>query len=458
MPLSQLSIRSKITAVIGFLIVAITSLGVLGVVKMRAINADAAAIQSEWLPSVDALGELRANLIACRTIIRQHLLSDTVAAKQTMEMMLEDNLKSTEEVRRRYEKLINLPAERALYDEWVRVWEAYIQGIRQVLALSRNGGGIASQQTRDLNINTVSPIGTRADEILKKSIGLNNRQGYAAGEEAAETYRSAVRSLAVILGFTVLIGTALGVYIVRDVSRSITSIVTPMRELAAGHLDVVVPHRGENNEIGTMADALQFFKLTLIAKKAADDDAAAEMRERAMRLAVLATTDRLTGLYNRLKFDQALVGEIARAKRYNAPFSLVMYDVDRFKDVNDLHGHPAGDRVLVGLSDVVSSHLRETDMLARWGGEEFAILVTGSDSHDACMVAEKLRTAVTMTEFEQVGSVTCSFGVTEYHDGDTPEILVARADAALYQAKLNGRNRVELALPSGPGTDLSSAA
>ncbi|MBB5046566.1 diguanylate cyclase (GGDEF)-like protein [Rhodopseudomonas rhenobacensis] len=443
---------------IAFLIIAMTGLGVLGVVKMKAINADAAAIQSEWLPSVDALGELRANVIARRTIVRQHLLSDTAEAKQVMEMLLEDNLRSNDEIRRRYEKLVTLPAERALYAEWGQVWEAYLQGVRQVLALSRNSRGIASQEARDLNINTVSPIGTRVDEILKKSIELNNRQGDAAGKEAAETYRSAVRSLAIILGITVLIGTAVGVYIVRDVSRSITSIVTPMRELAAGHLDVVVPHRGENNEIGTMADALQFFKLTLIAKKAVDDDAAAEMRERATRLAVLATTDRLTGLYNRLKFDQALVSEIARAKRYEMPFSLVMYDVDRFKDVNDVHGHPAGDRVLVGLSDAISSHLRETDMLARWGGEEFAILLTGSDCHDACVVAEKLRTAVAQIVFDQVGSVTCSFGVTEYRDGDTPEVLVARADAALYQAKLNGRNRVELALPCGPDTDLSSAA
>lgn len=245
---------------------------------------------------------------------------------------------------------------------------------------------------------------------------------------------------------------------IRDVTSAIAAIVTPMRELAAGHLDVTVPHQGERNEIGTMADALQHFKLALIAKKADDDEAAAELRDRAKRLAVLATTDRLTGLYNRLKFDEALASEIARAKRYKTPLSLVMFDVDLFKTVNDRYGHPIGDRVLVGLSDLISSHLRETDMFARWGGEEFAILVTGSNHMEAHVVAEKLRIAITHVAFDQVGRITCSFGVTEYRDGDIPETLVDRADGALYQAKLKGRNRVELDVPPTPEANLSTAA
>ncbi|ABD87403.1 diguanylate cyclase [Rhodopseudomonas palustris] len=456
MRLSQLSIRTKITAVIAFLIMAVSGVGLLGVVNMRSINNDAAAIQNGWLPSVRALGELRASVITCRNIIREHLLSDTAQAKQAMEALLEDNVKSNIEIRSSYERLIKSPTERALYAEWVQLWEAYLHGVRQVLALSRDGGDIASLATRELNLDTVNPIGKRADEILKASIALNNQGADAAGREAAETYQSALTSLAAVLSLTVVIGITVGGYFIRHVGSAMASIITPMRELAAGHLGVAVPHQGERNEIGAMADALQFFKQELIAKKADDDAMAAELRDRAKRLAVLATTDRLTGLYNRLKFDETLASEIARAKRYKMPFSLIMFDVDLFKTVNDRYGHPIGDRVLVGLSDLASSHLRETDMLARWGGEEFALLVTGSSRMEAYVVAEKLRTAIAHVAFDQVGRVSCSFGVTEYRDGDIPELMVARADGALYQAKLNGRNRVELALPSEP--DLSSAA
>ncbi|ABD89062.1 diguanylate cyclase [Rhodopseudomonas palustris] len=441
MHLSQLSISTKITAVITFLIFSMAGIGLVGLLKMRAINADAAAIQRIWLPSVRALGELRSNVIVCRNIIRQHQLSDTVEAKQAAEVLLDAAVKTNDEARISYEALLGSPTERVLYAEWVKTWEAYLQGARQVLTLSRNSGGIASLETRKLNMDTVGPIGDRADEILKKSIDFNNQGADAAGQEAVKSYQSAVVSLATFLTIAVVIGGVAGIYIVRHVGSAIASNVTTMHELAAGHLDVVVPHQGENNEIGTMADALQHFKLALIAKKADDDDAAAELRDRARRLAVLATTDRLTGLYNRLKFDEALVAEIARAERFRMPFSLVIYDVDHFKVVNDAFGHPIGDSVLAGLSDVVSSQLRATDTLARWGGEEFAILVTGSDG---CFVAEKLRTAIAGVSFDRVGGVTCSFGVTEYLEGDTPEIMVARADAALYQAKVKGRNRVEL--------------
>jgi len=172
-----------------------------------------------------------------------------------------------------------------------------------------------------------------------------------------------------------------------------------------------------------------------------------ELQELAAGLEMQASTDPLTGLFNRWKFNDGLAAEIERFHRQHVPFSLVMYDIDRFKEVNDIYGHQTGDRVLVRASSIVSHALRQNDLLARWGGEEFVVLLVGDGGDAAAMVAEKLRTLIADTAFDAVGHITCSFGVAECMTGDTPDRLIARADNALYRAKLNGRNRVELAAP-----------
>jgi diguanylate cyclase (GGDEF)-like protein len=184
-----------------------------------------------------------------------------------------------------------------------------------------------------------------------------------------------------------------------------------------------------------------------------------QLQELARNLGFQATTDPLTGLNNRLKFDQALASEILRSQRYKTPLSLVLFDVDHFKEVNDTYGHQIGDKVLIQLSRFMPGHIRNTDLVARWGGEEFVILVPGSDGQTAYQFADKLRDAIGQVQLEEVGTVTCSFGVAQYADGDTAETFISRADAALYRAKINGRNRVELASrPAAAKPDLASVA
>jgi diguanylate cyclase (GGDEF)-like protein len=169
------------------------------------------------------------------------------------------------------------------------------------------------------------------------------------------------------------------------------------------------------------------------------------LRDVARDLRLQATTDPLTGLFNRLKFNEALGSEIARSKRQKTPLSLMLYDVDHFKAINDSHGHQVGDAVLVQISQWALQRIRPSDLLARWGGEEFIILAPGSDGQMAYQVADRLRAAMQQVVFETVGTLSCSFGVSQYVDGDSPESMLARADAALYRAKMGGRNRVELA-------------
>ena len=167
------------------------------------------------------------------------------------------------------------------------------------------------------------------------------------------------------------------------------------------------------------------------------------------RLKQLATTDTLTGVCNRRRFDEMLANEIQRATRFATPLSLILFDIDHFKRVNDTYGHQTGDQVLIQLAVTVGSAIRATDLLARWGGEEFVLLLPGSDQNAARVLAEKLRLRVASQDFSDVDRITCSFGVAAWEPHDTADALLKKADDALYRAKKNGRNRVEIMLPAG---------
>lgn len=168
-----------------------------------------------------------------------------------------------------------------------------------------------------------------------------------------------------------------------------------------------------------------------------------QFEEMIQQLQQQADHDALTSLYNRRKFNTLCGNEILRARRYQTPMALIMLDIDRFKCVNDSFGHLAGDQVLVELSNVVGARMRESDTLARWGGEEFMVLAPHTELAQALILAEQIRGVIEQTRFSSVGRVTCSFGVTEHCEHDTVERLIDRADAALYHAKHGGRNRVE---------------
>ncbi|MDD5053409.1 MAG: diguanylate cyclase [Sulfuricurvum sp.] len=155
-------------------------------------------------------------------------------------------------------------------------------------------------------------------------------------------------------------------------------------------------------------------------------------------------TDSLTGLMNRTKIDEVLLNEIKRVKRYDYPFSIILVDIDHFKEVNDKFGHQAGDSVLKEFAKLLSENIRESDFLGRWGGEEFLILCPHSNADGALVFAESLRKKIEQFHFEFVGHKTASFGVVEYAENNTQEMLFKLVDEALYDAKERGRNRVVL--------------
>ncbi len=174
---------------------------------------------------------------------------------------------------------------------------------------------------------------------------------------------------------------------------------------------------------------------------------AAEQANRALQAANqelhrLATTDQLTEIWNRRHFEESVGIETARARRYSEALSLILFDIDHFKLINDTHGHQAGDKVLVTLAARVRAHLRQGDLMARWGGEEFVVLLPRCPAPDARQLAEALRRVIEAEPFPVVGRVTSSFGVSAYRLGEGHDAWFKRVDDALYAAKTEGRNRV----------------
>ena len=159
------------------------------------------------------------------------------------------------------------------------------------------------------------------------------------------------------------------------------------------------------------------------------------------RLREMTEHDPLTNTYNRRHLYTILETESERARRYDTALSVVMFDIDHFKTVNDTHGHLAGDRVLVRIAEIVQQELRSVDLLARYGGEEFLIVAPGIDRPRAVILAERLRTLIATANFDPVPQITCSFGVHQFGGEDTDSIF-RYVDDLLYKAKQQGRNCV----------------
>lgn len=172
------------------------------------------------------------------------------------------------------------------------------------------------------------------------------------------------------------------------------------------------------------------------------EDKTDRLNEAINEIGILATTDKLTGVFNRMKIDQILDSELHRSERYSNPFAVVTMDLDNFKAVNEAHGYILGDYLLIHVAKLLVKRVRKTDIVGRWGGEEFFIICPETDSKAATLLAEDIRRALEESEFRGVKSLTASFGVASFESGDDRDSLVSRADQALSLAKKQGGNQV----------------
>jgi len=183
--------------------------------------------------------------------------------------------------------------------------------------------------------------------------------------------------------------------------------------------------------------------VTLVARELSGPKTLAALVDESKRL---ADTDGLTGLMNRRAFLQAMTVEVPRAERYDYPLSLLMLDVDHFKAIHDRHGHAVGDRVLTALGAMLGQERRASDLVTRWGGEEFILGLTSTDAAGSLVAGERIRACAeamdVRTDSGERVPVTVSVGCATRHAGEELPVVIDRADRAIYRAKQTGRNRV----------------
>ena len=166
------------------------------------------------------------------------------------------------------------------------------------------------------------------------------------------------------------------------------------------------------------------------------------------QVVIEADTDKLTGLANRRRLDEFLDALVTLFPEKNQSFSLIMADVDHFKNYNDAHGHQMGDIVLASIASILKSRIRRGDLAARFGGEEFVVILPNCSKENAVLIGNKLRVAISeeriqFQEQQPMGNITCTFGIATYpDDADTKELLLKKADDCLYDGKARGRNKV----------------
>jgi diguanylate cyclase (GGDEF)-like protein len=235
--------------------------------------------------------------------------------------------------------------------------------------------------------------------------------------------------------------------------------VAARSEEVANYFDVEI---GTAEELSAILDQAKetLLILALSANRQVNDakEAMGSLEAKAKSLENEAQRDGLTGLYNRAYFDHVVAQKVAQATADRTPLSLILFDIDHFKNVNDTYGHQAGDKVLIGVAKILGGRMRPTDFTARYGGEEFVLLLPSTDAPGAAIVAERLRRRLAEAVHEIGGGsvlrVTASAGHATLQPGSavTPDMLLASADSALYAAKRDGRNMVvagqDPALPS----------
>jgi diguanylate cyclase (GGDEF)-like protein len=235
--------------------------------------------------------------------------------------------------------------------------------------------------------------------------------------------------LIVVIAVIGLIALGAALTLSRTITKPIVRLRNAVTKVGKGSLDIHVKSTSRD-EIGQLTDLF--------------NNMVRELKKLHEELRIAAAVDTLTGIYNRNKIDQTLELEIERAKRYKSPLSLILFDLDNFKNINDTYGHQSGDYVLKTVINVIKANIRLIDSLGRWGGEEFMLLAPETGMEKVIELAEKIRQCVELFAFEKVGTITISCGVAEFREDDTVDSLIKRADDALYRAKRKGRNLVEV--------------
>ena len=299
--LARYAISTKLFVIVAFLFAAIAAIGAVSFLQMRAMNAATHDIKENWLPSIRWIGEMRVQSARFRAVLRDHLIVTDAADRPDIDKNLAARKADFDKAAKAYAPLVSSPAERELVDKLGKEWTAFISAANEVQALANKGDMTAA---RAINARQVVQVGRAMDGTLAKLTDLNDKGAGAAGAHADATYANSIWMMIAILAGAVVIGLGAAVYVARDISGGIASILNPMGQLTNGELDVDIPHQGESTEIGRIARALQIFKTALIAKRSADE---AANQDAAVKTARAETIDAAT------RHFETMIGELVQS-------------------------------------------------------------------------------------------------------------------------------------------------
>jgi diguanylate cyclase len=248
-------------------------------------------------------------------------------------------------------------------------------------------------------------------------------------------------------------GEALGVAVaeqVTDIAQSMDGVADPdqLKRIIQARLEKIRRHVDAYREAEAVRRRQADERMQTLTQRLRElEEETSSLRQRIHQQRDEALRDSLTGICNRLAYDERIEQEFVRWKRFQEPLSIIVWDVDHFKRINDTYGHKAGDKVLASIAKLLASQIRESDFIGRYGGEEFVIIAPGCGVAASVPLAEKLRQSVQQKTFkyrDTVVPVSVSCGIAEFRAGLTPDRVFEAADKALYRAKANGRNRCEV--------------
>ena len=291
----------------------------------------------------------------------------------------------------------------------------------------------ADKEIANLSVPALDSVLHLSDEAVK-GIEVENQKNIKKG------FQRLLAGLGQLL-ISIFIVIFVPIYFRRKFVQPLNDIILTLKGISNGKVDSQIPHTQRADEIGKLAHGANMLKNSIIEEKALKQ----ELEKTVLKLEDLSVKDSLTALYNR-RYMTARFDELAkRYKRNSKVFSVILCDIDNFKSFNDQYGHECGDKVLIHIADQLSGYCRESDVLARWGGEEFLFLLPDTSCEGARALAERVRAGLENTtskcDFFSL-NVTMTFGVAEYCEVESMQETIRKADVALLQGKNNGRNQV----------------
>lgn len=306
---------------------------------------------------------------------------------------------------------------------------------QRIMELARNNQLYegADIEIANLSVPALNSVMLISDEALKV-IEIEKQ------ESIVKEFKSVLIALSQLL-ISIFIVIFVPIYFRKRFSKPINEIINTLENISNGKAGYQIPYLKRADEIGKLAHGANMLQNSIIEQQTLKYD----LEQTVLKLEELSTKDSLTALYNRRYMDERFEELAKRYKRTGTTFSVIMCDIDYFKSFNDQYGHECGDTVLVHIAANISDYCRETDIIARWGGEEFLILLPDTNREAAKSLAERLREGLASTTFEYNFlklQVTLTFGVVEYSEKEGIQGTVRKADMALLQGKNNGRNQV----------------